>query len=79
MSTATIVKRLGAPPILGDDDATADRNFIKHVVLRSNAELGSKYGLAYAEAFHYIGPNQAVAGDPQQTWDEYIKKNAVPL
>jgi LmbE family N-acetylglucosaminyl deacetylase len=43
-------------PLLGDDDATADRNYIKEFVLTRNRELGRKYGVDYAEAFHYIGP-----------------------
>jgi LmbE family N-acetylglucosaminyl deacetylase len=59
-------------PILGNDDETANRQYIKHIVLREDAELGKKYGVDYAEPFHYIGP-------PQSTLDEYIQKNRVPL
>ena len=36
--------------------ATADRHYIKEFVLARNRELGKKYGVEYAEAFHYIGP-----------------------
>src|SRR5881396_2035280 len=43
-------------PLLGDDDRTADRNYIREFVLAGNRELGRKYGVEYAEAFHYIGP-----------------------
>ena len=42
-------------PILGDDDETADRNYIKEFVLRRSRELGKEYGVEYAEQFHYIG------------------------
>jgi LmbE family N-acetylglucosaminyl deacetylase len=59
-------------PILGDDDATANRQYIKHIVLREDADLGRRYGLQYAEPFHYIGPKPSIL-------DDYIKQNAVPL
>jgi LmbE family N-acetylglucosaminyl deacetylase len=59
-------------PVLGDDDATANRAYIKHFVLEHDAELGKKHGLQYAEGFHYIGP------EPSRL-DQYIKENAVPV
>ena len=59
-------------PILGDDDETANRQYIKHIVLREDAELGRRYGLAYAEPFHYIGPKPSML-------DDYIKQNAVKI
>lgn len=59
-------------PILGTDDETANLQYIKEIVLREDAELGKKYGVAYAEPFHYIGPGRPVL-------NEYIKRNAVPL
>lgn len=53
-------------PILGDDDATANRQYFKHFVLDndseslrgvpSDREVGRSYGLEWAEVFHYIGP-----------------------
>ncbi len=58
-------------PILGDDDATANRQYVKQVVLRNDRELGRKYGLQYAEQFHYIGPPEDAAG-------KYVRENAVP-
>lgn len=72
---AELAKRNLELPVLGDDDVTADRNYIREFVLARNRELGKRYGVEYAEAFHYIGP-----GAPRRTMlDEYIKKNAVPL
>ena len=59
-------------PILGNDDATANREYIKQIVLLEDAAVGKKHGVAYAEPFHYIGPRPSML-------DEYIKKNAVPL
>ena len=59
-------------PLLGNDDDTANRAYIKHLVLEHDAELGKKYGVKYAEGFHYIGPQPS-------RMEEYIKKNAVPI
>ena len=69
-------------PILGNDDETANRAYIRHIVLDvdslrlrgvpSDRELGRQYGLEWAEAFHYIGPRE-------DRLEEYIAANAVPL
>ena len=59
-------------PMLGDDDVTAERAYIKEFMLTRDRELGRKYGVEYAEQFHYIGPSVSRI-------DDYIKKNAVPL
>jgi hypothetical protein len=69
-------------PILGDDDDTANRQYIKHVVLDldspwlrgvpSDRELGRRYGLDWAEEFHYIGR-------PESQLQQYIAKNAVAM
>ena len=56
----------------GGNDDTANRQYIKEFVLRDNAELGRKYGLAYAEQYHYIGPESSPV-------DDYVKQHAVPL
>ncbi|MCP5109686.1 MAG: hypothetical protein GY953_02500 [bacterium] len=71
---AELAKRNVRLPLLGGDDATADRNYIKEFVLARNRELGRKYGVEYAEAFHYIGP-----GSPSRETriEQYIEKNAV--
>jgi LmbE family N-acetylglucosaminyl deacetylase len=59
-------------PMLGNDDATANREYIKHIVLHEDAEWGRRHGLQYAEPFHYIGPKPSML-------DDYIKQHAVPL
>jgi LmbE family N-acetylglucosaminyl deacetylase len=61
-------------PLLGDDDVTADRSYIKEFILARHRSLGQKHGVQYAEAFHHIG-----GGSRSSTIEEYIKKNAVPL
>ena len=69
-----------ALPILGSDDATANINYVKEFVLDMDSEylrgvpsdrkIGQKYGLEWAEQFHYIGPSRS-------NLDGYIQKNAV--
>jgi hypothetical protein len=46
--------------------------YIKQVVLKKDRELGSKFGLQYAEAYHYIWPPTASA-----ELEELIRMNAV--
>jgi hypothetical protein len=58
-------------PLLGEDDHTADVNYIKEFVLDNDKKLGEKYGLGWAEAFHYIGPAPSKIND-------YIQKNVIP-
>jgi LmbE family N-acetylglucosaminyl deacetylase len=67
-------------PLLGNDDQTANMNYIRHFVLDidsdylrgvpSDKKVGEKYGLAWGEQFHYIGPSLSVI-------DSYVKNNAV--
>jgi len=64
-------------PLLGDDDVTADRNYIREFSLTHNRELGKHYGVEYAEAFHYV-PAGASGADWDPRVDEYVKQHAVP-
>jgi LmbE family N-acetylglucosaminyl deacetylase len=73
---AELARRGRRLPLLGDDDATADRNYIKEFLLARNRELGRQYGVEYAEAFHYIGP---APGSQDSRVEDYIKRNGVPL
>lgn len=79
-------KRLAAEgkklPVLGNDDRTADFNYIKNFMLDqfsdnlrgvpSDRKTGEKYGLEWAERFHYFGPSASGIQD-------YILKNAVNI
>lgn len=58
-------------PLLGPDDASANRNYVREFVLQRDREIGERHGLTYAEQFHYIGPEQ-------NRVEEYIRKNAIP-
>jgi LmbE family N-acetylglucosaminyl deacetylase len=67
--------------LLGDNDDTANANYVREFVLDIDSEYfrgvpsdkktGEKYGLEWAEQFHYIGPTKSVLED-------YIQKNAIP-
>jgi len=72
---AELAKKGQRLPLLGDDDVTADRAYIKEFEMTRSRELGRKYGVEYAEAFHYIGPGH----DVSPRIGEYVKKNAVPM
>jgi LmbE family N-acetylglucosaminyl deacetylase len=71
---AELARRGQKLPLLGNDDGTADRNFIKEFVLARRRALGQKHGVQYAEAFHHIG-----GGSHRTAVEEYIKDHAVPL
>ena len=69
---ASLAARKQRLPLLGENDETANREYIKQFVLRDNTELGKKYGFQFAEQYHYIGPDKPVV-------DDYVKEHAVPL
>ena len=58
--------------LLGNDDETANREYTRQFVLDRDTDTGKKFGLAYGEAYHYIGPAPAKVED-------YVRKNAVKL
>jgi len=62
-------------PILGKDESTADREYIRNFLLTGNKETGAKYGFAYAEQFLYIDNRKSV----KSAVEEYIEKNAIKL
>lgn len=63
-------RELKLPELEGDEDS-AVRAFAELRFRNIFAELGRQYGLAYAERFHYIGPDESL--------DDYIARHAVPL
>jgi hypothetical protein len=58
-------------PLLGNDDETANLNYIKEFVFDRDREWGQRYGVAYAEPFHYIGP-------VEDKLAAYLEQHAVP-
>ena len=71
-------------PILEGDDHTANFNYAKAFVFKENKELGEKYGLQWAEGYHYMTDipfdNKTISNLTKQDsfMDDYIKKNAIP-
>jgi len=65
-------------PLLGNDDETANFNYVKHFLMGDNRVLGAQYGLEYAEAFHYIGPSTS-GPTPRENRQKYIDTHVVPL
>jgi LmbE family N-acetylglucosaminyl deacetylase len=59
-------------PLLGNDDDTANRQYTKQFALSRDRVHGQAHGLAYAEPFHYIGPDESDV-------EAYVSGNAVPL
>jgi LmbE family N-acetylglucosaminyl deacetylase len=63
-------------PILGDDDRTADREYIRRFRLGDEERNGKAHGLKYAECFYYI--DQRSSGGKTEV-EKYIEKNAVKI
>ncbi len=76
---ASLAERNLMLPLLGGDDQTANRQYIKEFVLKSNRELGQTHGLEYAESYHYVGPDDLAIGATRREIDEYVRQRAVPL
>jgi LmbE family N-acetylglucosaminyl deacetylase len=69
---ATEGKRL---PLLGNDDRTADREYIRHFLLEPYRDFAKPHKLQYAERFYYIDDR----GPAHSNVDEYVAKNAVRI
>ena len=57
--------------LLGNDDNQANRAYIREFLMKRDEENGKRYGVAYAELFHYIGPEPDEVGN-------YVKRNEKP-
>ena len=62
-------------PLLGNDDETANFQYVKHFLMDDWRLLGERFGLKYAEAFRYIGP----APDYRANIRKYVEQHAVRL
>ena len=72
---AELAKKGKRLPLLGNDDETANREYVRQFYLDENRELGKQYGLEYAEPFYYIDLRRH--GKSKE--EEYIEKNAVNM
>lgn len=66
---ARLAKQGKSLALLGGDDKTASRNYIREFVLDRDRETGKRYGLEYAEQYHHIGPGA-------NRVEEFIQRNA---
>lgn len=72
---AELAKQGRRLPLLGDDDDTADFQYVKHFLMEDWRILGERFGLGYAEAFRYIGPPPDYSGNIRR----YVQEHSVPL
>ncbi|HLJ17329.1 MAG TPA: PIG-L family deacetylase [Bryobacteraceae bacterium] len=72
---ARLLKEGKRLPLLGNDDRTADREYVRHFLLNEFREYGKPHSLQYAERFQYI--NRRTPAKSQV--DEYVQKNAVRI
>lgn len=63
-------KQLRIPALSGDENAAIEE-YVKVALETQDRAVGRKYGLEYAEPFHYIGPDTL--------FQDYISRNAVRL
>ena len=60
-------------PLLGSDDRTANREYVRQFLLDEHRDYGRRHNLQYAERFFYVDHRP-----PAKTKvDEYMAKNAV--
>jgi hypothetical protein len=62
-------------PLLGNDDRTADRAYVRQFLLDNDREYGKTHKLQYAERFFHI--DQRLTSKSKA--DEFIERNAVKL
>jgi LmbE family N-acetylglucosaminyl deacetylase len=68
---ASLVEKKLQVPALSAAGSDAIREFTKVALETSGSAIGHEFGLDYAEAFHYIGPDRSM--------DDYIARHAVSL
>jgi LmbE family N-acetylglucosaminyl deacetylase len=70
LNASLLERKLRVPALSGAGDAAIEE-YTKVALETSDRATGRKFGLEYAEAFHYIGPDRSM--------DDYIAGHAVPL
>jgi LmbE family N-acetylglucosaminyl deacetylase len=58
--------------LLGNDDRTADREYVRQFLLEDNREFGKAHRLEYAERFYYVDQRQPA----KSKVDEFVDKHA---
>jgi LmbE family N-acetylglucosaminyl deacetylase len=62
-------------PLLGNDDRSADREYVRQFLLDDDREHGKPHDLAFAERFYYIDQRRPEVSKVE----EYVAKHAVAL
>jgi LmbE family N-acetylglucosaminyl deacetylase len=62
-------------PLLGSDDTTANREYVRHFLLDDYREYGKQYSLQWAERFYYVDERPPA----RSKVDEYVEKNSVRI
>jgi LmbE family N-acetylglucosaminyl deacetylase len=68
---ASLVERKLHVPLLNAANSDAINEYTKVSLETNDRATGRRFGLDYAEAFHYIGPDRSL--------DEYITRHTVPV
>jgi LmbE family N-acetylglucosaminyl deacetylase len=61
--------------LLGSDDRTADREYVRQFLLEDSRQYGRDHNLSYAERFYYIDGRQPA----KSKVEEYVERNAVRM
>jgi LmbE family N-acetylglucosaminyl deacetylase len=62
-------------PVLGADDRTANREYVRHFLLDDYREYGKQYNLQWAERFYYVDERPPT----RSKVDEYVEKNSIRI
>lgn len=62
-------------PLLGSDDQTANRQYVRHFLLDDYREFGKQYNLQWAERLYYVDERPPA----RSKVDEYVEKNSVRI
>jgi LmbE family N-acetylglucosaminyl deacetylase len=72
---ARLAKQGRRLPLLGSDDRTADREYVRHFLLDDYREYGKQYNLQWAERFYYVDERPP----DRSKVDEYVERNSVRI
>jgi len=72
---ASLAKEGRRLPLLGDDDRSADRAYVRQFLLDDFRDYAHGHDFEYAERFQYVGP----AADSRAKVEEYVARNAVRI
>jgi LmbE family N-acetylglucosaminyl deacetylase len=72
---ARLAKQGRRLPLLGSDDQTANREYVRHFLLDDYREYGKPHNLQWAERFYYIDQRPPT----RSKVDEYVERNSVRI